>query len=136
MTGVDCDIFPNHAPKKVVKPVKVVSGRKNLVATHTGFATFTAFFPGVLKNCQFLATLPSVDGSENITRLIMIQGILSQPMILLSAGVDELTLMDKTQMAIGIEAGCNSQCIGRHTTFQCHFDCLGSILSGLKLICL
>ena len=75
--------------------------------------------------------LRSVDGSENITRLIMVQRILPRPMILLSAGVDELTLMDKTQMAIGIEAGCNSQCIGRHTTFQCHFDCLGSILSGL-----
>jgi hypothetical protein len=44
--------FPNHAPKKVVKPVKVVSGRKNLVATHTGFATFTAFFTGALENCQ------------------------------------------------------------------------------------
>ena len=72
--------------------MKVVSGRKNLVATHTGFATYTAFFPGVLKNCQFLAALPSVDGSENVTRLIMVQGILSQPMVLLSAGVGELTL--------------------------------------------
>ena len=38
--------FPNHAPKKAVKLVKVVSGRKNLVATHTGFAAFTAFFSG------------------------------------------------------------------------------------------
>ena len=123
--------FPNHAPKKVVKRAKVVFRPEKLAANHTGFATFTAFFPVALEKCQFLATLPSVDGSENITRLIMIQGILSQPMILLSAGVDELTLMDKTQMAIGIEAGCNSQCIGRHTNFQCHFDCLGSILSGL-----
>jgi hypothetical protein len=84
--------FPNHAPKKVVKPVKVVSGRKNLVATHTGFATFTAFFPVALEKCQFLATLPSVDGSENITRLIMVQCIISQPMILLGTGLGELTL--------------------------------------------
>ena len=84
--------FPNHAPKKVVKQVKVVSGRKNLVATHTGFATFTAFFPGILEKCQFLIALPSVDGSKNVTRLIMVQGILSQPMIMLSAGCGELTL--------------------------------------------
>ena len=72
--------------------MKVVSGRKNLVATHTGFAAFTTFFPGVLKNCQFLAALPSVDGSENITRLIMVQRKISQPMVVLSAGVGELTL--------------------------------------------
>ena len=84
--------FPNHAPKKAVKPVKVVSGRKNLVATHTGFATFTAFFPGVLKNCQLLVALPSVDGAKNVTRLIMVQCILPQPMIMLSASVGELTL--------------------------------------------
>ena len=94
-------------------------------------ATFTAFFPVALEKCQLLVALPSVDGAKNVTRLIMVQRILPRPMILLSAGVDELTLMDKTQMAIGIEAGCNSQCIGRHTNFQCHFDCLGSILSGL-----
>ena len=84
--------FPNHAPKKVVKPVKVVSGRKNLVATHTGFATYPTFFPGVLKNCQLFATLPSVHGAENVTRLIMVQGIISQPMVVLSASVGELTL--------------------------------------------
>ena len=84
--------FPNHAPKKVVKPVKVVSGRKNLVATHTGFATFTAFFPVALEKCQFLATLTSVDGSKNVTRFIMVQGIISQPMVVLSASVGELTL--------------------------------------------
>ena len=84
--------FPNHAPKKVVKPVKVVSGRKNLVATHTGFAVFPAFFPGALEKCQFLAALPSVDGAKNGSRFIMVQGIISQPMILLSTGVSELTL--------------------------------------------
>ena len=75
-----------------MKQVKAVSGRKNLVATHTGFATFTAFFPGVLKNCQLLVALPSVDGAKNVTRLIMVQGIISQPMVVLSASVGELTL--------------------------------------------
>ena len=84
--------FPNHAPKKVVKPAKVVFRPEKLAANHTGFATFTAFFPVALEKCQFLATLPSVDGSENITRLIMVQGILSQPMVVLSASVGELTL--------------------------------------------
>ena len=72
--------------------MKVVSGRKNLVATHTGFATFTSFFPGILKNCQFLVALPSVDGAKNVTRPIMVQCILPQPMILLSTDVGELTL--------------------------------------------
>jgi hypothetical protein len=84
--------FSKLATKKAVKPVKVVSGRKNLVATHTGFATFTAFFPVALEKCQFLASHISVEGSENVTRLIMIQGIISQPMVVLSAGVGELTL--------------------------------------------
>ena len=84
--------FPNHAPKKVVKRVKVVSPRKNLVATHTGFAAFTTFFPGILKNCQLLVALPSVYGAKNVTRLIMVQGIISQPMVVLSASVGELTL--------------------------------------------
>ena len=106
--------FPNHAPKKVVKQVKVVSGRKNLVATHTGFATFTAFFPGVLKNCQLLATLTSVDGAENVTRFIMVQRIVSQPMIMLSTGVGELTLLTKTQMTIGIETNGDAQLVRRH----------------------
>ena len=106
--------FPNHAPKKVVKQVKVVSGRKNLVATHTGFATFTAFFPGVLKNCQLLATLTSVDGAENVTRFIMVQRIVSQPMIMLSTGVGELTLLTKTQMTIGIETDGDTQRVRRH----------------------
>jgi hypothetical protein len=70
----------------VVKPVKVVSGRKNLVATHTGFAAFTAFFPGILKNCQFLVNLPSVDGAKNVTRPIMVQRKIPKPMIMLSTG--------------------------------------------------
>ena len=106
------------------------------VKTHRRFRHLHRLFPVALENCQFLVALLSVDGAKNLSHLIMVQRILPQPMILISAGVDELTLMDKTQMAIGIVAGCNSQCIGRHTTFQCHFDCLGSILSGLKLICL
>ena len=84
--------FPNHAPKKVVKPAKVVFRPEKLAANHTGFATFTAFFPVALEKCQFLIALPSVDGSENITRLIMVQRIVSQPMIMLSTGVGELTL--------------------------------------------
>ena len=84
--------FPNHAPKKVVKPAKVVFRPEKLAANHTGFATFTAFFPGILKNCQFLAALPSVHGAENGSRFIMVQGIISQPMILLNTGVGELTL--------------------------------------------
>ena len=88
--------------------MKVVSGRKNLVATHTGFATFTSFFPGILKNCQFLVALPSVDGAKNVTRLIMIQGIISQPMILLSTGVGELTLLTKAQMTIGIKTNVDT----------------------------
>ena len=104
--------FPNHAPKKVVKALKVVSGRKKIVTIHTGFATFTAFFPGVLKNCQFLATLPSVDGSENITRLIMVQRKISQPMVVLSTGVGELTLLTETQMTIGIETNGDAQRVG------------------------
>ena len=94
--------FPNHAPKKVVKPVKVVSGRKKLAANHTGFAVFPAFFPGALEKCQFLVTLPSVDGAKNLSSLIMVQSILPQPMIVLSTGVGELTLLTKTQMAIGV----------------------------------
>jgi hypothetical protein len=76
----------------VVKTAKVVSGRKKLAANHTGFAVFPAFFPGALEKCQFLAALPSVDGAKNVTRLIMVQCIISQPMIMLSTGVGELTL--------------------------------------------
>ena len=106
--------FPNHAPKKAVKPVKVVSGRKNLAAIHTGFATFTAFFPGILKNCQFLVALLSVHGAKNLSSLIMVQSILSQPMIVLSPGVGELTLLTKTQMAVGIETSSDAERIGRH----------------------
>jgi hypothetical protein len=36
--------------------------------------------------------LRSVDGAKNVSRLIMVQGIISQPMILLNTGVGELTL--------------------------------------------
>ena len=85
--------FPNHAPKKVVKQAKLVVFRPDkLAANHTGFATFTAFFPVALEKCQFLASHISVEGSENVTRLIMVQGIISQPMVVLSASVGELTL--------------------------------------------
>ena len=84
--------FPNHAPKKVVKPAKVVFRPEKLAANHTGFATFTAFFPVALENCQLLVALPSVDGAKNVTRFIMVQVIISQPMVVLSASVGELTL--------------------------------------------
>ena len=106
--------FPNHAPKKAVKPVKVVSGRKNLAAIHTGFATFTAFFPVALENCQFLVALPSINGRHNGPRFIMVQSILPQPMIVLGTGVGELTLLTKTQMAVGIETSSDAERIGRH----------------------
>ena len=73
--------------------MKVVSERKKIVTTpDTSFAAFTTFFPVALKNCQFLAALLSVDGAENGSRFIMVQGIVSQPMILLGTGVGELTL--------------------------------------------
>ena len=85
--------FPDPAPKKMVKLVKAVFRPEKIVATtHTGFATFTAFFPGVLKNYQFLVGLPSVHGAKNVSRLIMVQRIVSMPMILLGTGVGELTL--------------------------------------------
>ena len=92
--------------------MKVVSGRKNLVATHTGFATFTSFFPGILKNCQFLVALPSVHGAENVTRPIMVQCKIPKPMIMLSTGVGELTLLTKTQMTIGIKTNGDTQLVG------------------------
>ena len=41
---------------------------------------------------RVVGKLRSVDGAKNVTRLIMVQGILSQPMILLSTGVGKLTL--------------------------------------------
>ena len=65
---------------------------KKIVTTHTGFAAFTPFFPHALKKCQFLAALPSVDGAENGSRFIMVQGIISQPMVMLDTGIGELTL--------------------------------------------
>ena len=44
----------------------------------------------------------------------MVQGIISQPMVVLSAGVGELTLLTKTQMAVGIETSSDAKRIGRH----------------------
>ena len=50
----------------------------------------------MLRRCgsfeREIGKLRSVDGSENVTRLIMIQGIICQPMIILGAGVGKLTL--------------------------------------------
>jgi len=73
-----------------------------------------AFFPVALEKCQFLVALPSVDGAKDITRLIMVQGIISQPVIILSTGVGELTLLTKAQMAITIETGSDTQLVRRH----------------------
>lgn len=50
-----------------------------------------AIFP-IRSQKKFLAARPSVDGAENGPRFIMVQGIIPQPMILLSTGVSELTL--------------------------------------------
>ena len=50
---------------------------------------------------RVVGKLRSVDGAKNVTRLIMVQGIISQPMILLSTGVGELTLLTEAQMTIG-----------------------------------
>ena len=41
---------------------------------------------------RVVGKLRSVDGAKNVTRLIMVQGIISQPMVVLSASVGELTL--------------------------------------------
>jgi hypothetical protein len=61
----------------VVKALKVLSAQKKLA--RTCFAVFTAFFPRVLKKCQFLDALSSVDGTKNLSRFIMVQSILPQP---------------------------------------------------------
>ena len=41
---------------------------------------------------RVVGKLRSVDGAKNVTRLIMVQGIIAQPMVVLSASVGELTL--------------------------------------------
>jgi hypothetical protein len=85
--------FPNPAPKKALKPVKAVLRPEKKSSPPTPVSPPSPpFFPVALKNCQFLTALPSVDGAENGSRFIMVQGIISQPMILLSTGVSELTL--------------------------------------------
>ncbi len=106
--------FPNHAPKKVVKRVKVVFRPEKTRRQPHRLRHLHRLFSGRFENCQFLAALPSVHGAKNVTRLIMVQGILSQPMILLSTGVGELTLLTKTQMAVGIETSSDAERIGRH----------------------
>ena len=84
--------FPNHAPKKVVKQVKAVFRPEKTRRQPHRLRRLHRLFTGVLIKCQFLVALPSVDGSKNVTRFIMVQGILPQPMVVLSAGVGELTL--------------------------------------------
>ena len=66
---------------------------------------------------RVVGKLRSVDGAKNVTRLIMVQCILPQPMVMLSAGVGELTLLTETQMAVGIETSSDAKRIGRH--FSC-----------------
>jgi hypothetical protein len=51
--------FPKPAPKKALKPVKVVSERKNSPPASPPSPPFT---PVVLIKCQFLASHISVDG--------------------------------------------------------------------------
>ena len=50
----------------------------------------------MLRRCgsfeREIGKLRSVYGAENVTRLIMVQGIISQPMVVLSTGVGGLTL--------------------------------------------
>ena len=63
---------------------------------------------------RVVGKLRSVDGAKNVTRLIMVQGIISQPMVVLSTGVGELTLLTKTQMTIGIKTNGDTQFVRRH----------------------
>ena len=63
---------------------------------------------------RVVGKLRSVDGAKNVTRLIMVQGIISQPMVVLSAGVGELTFLTKTQMTIGIKTNRDAQLVRRH----------------------
>jgi hypothetical protein len=106
--------FSQSCSEKGVETGKSGVAPKIIVTIHTGFATFPAFFPGVLKNCQFLIALPSVHGAKNLSRLIMVQSILPQAIIVLSTDIGELTLLTKTQMAIGIETRSDAKRIGRH----------------------
>ena len=84
--------FPNHAPKKVVKQVKAVFRPEKTRRQPHRLRHLHRLFYGRFGKLSALVTLPSVDGSENVTRFIMVQGIISQPMVVLSASVGELTL--------------------------------------------
>ena len=85
--------FPNHAPKKVVKVVKAVfRPEKTRRHPHRLRHLHRLFSGRFRKIVSFLVALPSVYGAENVTRLIIVQGIISQPMVMLSTGVGELTL--------------------------------------------
>ena len=67
-----------------------------------------------IVNLNIYMCLKLVDGRKDTPRFIMIKSKLSQPMIVLSTGVGELTLLTKTQMAIGIETRGDAERIGRH----------------------
>ena len=65
--------FPQTGHEKGVETGKGAVDPRKIVTTHASFVTFITFFPVALKNCQFLAALPSVDAAENGSRFIMIQ---------------------------------------------------------------
>ena len=85
------DIFQT-SPEKGGEAGKSGAGPKNSPPSTPASPPSPPFFPVALEKCQFLVALPSVDGAKNVTRFIMVQGILSQPMVVLSASVGELTL--------------------------------------------
>ena len=58
---------------------------------------------------RVVGNLRSVNGAKNVTRPIMVQRKIPQPMVVLSAGVGELTLLTKAQMTIGIETDCDAK---------------------------
>jgi hypothetical protein len=50
------------------------------------------FFRSLSDNCGVVAASSSINGRHNGPRFIMVQRIFPQPMVVLSAGVGELTL--------------------------------------------
>ena len=62
--------FPQTGHEKGVETGKGAVDPRKIVTTHASFVTFITFFPVALKNCQFLAALPSVDGCNVFQYLI------------------------------------------------------------------
>ena len=73
---------------------------------------FHRLFYGRFGKLSALVALPSVDGAENVTRPIMVQCKIPKPMIMLSTGVGELTLLTETQITIGIKTNGDTQLVG------------------------